>query len=71
MYGMEPSYIVSKGRQTHWIDAGSLLSCWAVRELAVSLAELAGLFAMSPTAVGYAVDRGAIIATNIRYALSR
>jgi len=69
IYGIESSYILSKGRQRKKVDARSLLCYWMVRELGMSLTELASYFGMSPSAVGYAVERGELIATDNNYQL--
>jgi len=69
IYGIEPRYILSKGRQRERVDARSLLCYWAVRELGMSLTELARCFGMSPSAVGYSVERGELIATDNNYQL--
>jgi len=41
----------------------------AVRELGMILTELAGLFVMSPSAIGYSVQRGETIAEENNYQL--
>ena len=69
MYGIDERYILSKGRQRQRVDARSLLCYWAVRELGMSLTELAGRFGMSPSAVSYAVARGEVIARENNYQL--
>lgn len=62
-------YILSKSRQREKVDARSLFCYWVVRELGMSLTELARYFGMSPSAVSYAVERGEIIATDNNYQL--
>jgi len=69
IYRMDPRYILSRGRQSRRVDARSLLCYWAVRELGMALTELARVLAMSPSAVSYAVERGAVIAINNKYQL--
>jgi len=69
MYGIDERYILSKGRQRQRVDARSLLSYWAVRELGMSLTELARRFGMSPSALSYAVARGEVIARENNYQL--
>jgi chromosomal replication initiation ATPase DnaA len=69
LYQLDPSYIVSKGRQASRVEARSLLCYWAVRELGMSVTELARRFGMTPSAVTYAVERGERIATENRYQL--
>ena len=56
--GVEPSYILSKGRQKLRVEARSLLCYWAVRELGLTVTEMARRIEMTPSAVGYAVVRG-------------
>ena len=67
---MDPGYIFSRGRQSRRVDARSLLCYWAVRELGMTLTELARVLAMSPSAVSYAVERGEIIARDNNYQLA-
>jgi len=69
IYGIEPSYVLSKGRQRKKVDARSLFCYWGVRELGMSLTELARYFGMSPSAVSYAVERGEITAKDNNYQL--
>ena len=47
-----------------------LLRFWAVRELGVSLTDLARRLGMSPAGVGYAVQRGEVMARERGYQLS-
>jgi len=47
----------------------SLFCYWAVRELGISLTELARRLNISIAGVGYSVDRGAIIAQENKYQL--
>jgi len=49
--------IFSKGRQDRKVKARSLLCYWAVRELGMSLRDLARKFEMSAAGIGYAVER--------------
>ena len=51
------------------MDARSLVSYWAVRELGMSITDLARRFEMSPSAVTYAAQRGEAIAKNNNYQL--
>lgn len=69
IYRMDPRYILSRGRQSRRVDARSLVCYWAVRELGMALTELARNFAMSPSAISYAVERGEVIATDNNYQL--
>lgn len=67
---MQPDEILSKGRQKSKVLARSLLCFWAVRELGLSLTELAVHLEMSVPGVGYAVRRGETIARENDYRLS-
>ena len=69
IYGMDSRDIMSKGRQQQRVVARSLLCYWSVRELGMSLSELAGLLGMSPPGVGYAVQRGETVARDNDYQL--
>lgn len=62
LYGMEPGEIMSRGKQKRKVEARSLFCFWAVRELGISLKELARRLEMSSPGVGYSVERGAVIA---------
>ena len=70
IYGIDKRYVLSKGRQGLRVDARSLLCYWAVRELGMTLTELARSFGMTPSAVGYSAQRGEIIATENKYELT-
>ena len=61
-HGMEKHEVFSKGRQQRRVKAKSLLCFWAVREIGMSLRELAGRLEMSAPGVGFAVERGEAIA---------
>ena len=66
---MELDEIFSKGRQDWKVKARSLLCYWAVRELGMSLTDLAREFEMSVAGIGYAVERGEGIARENQYRL--
>jgi len=51
-----------KGRQQRIVKAKSLLCFWAVREVGMSLRELAGRLEISAQRVGFSVERGEAIA---------
>jgi hypothetical protein len=70
IYQMDPKIILSRGRQSRRVNARSLVCYWAVRELGMSLTELARSLGMSPSAVGYAVERGELIAIDNKYQLT-
>ena len=69
IYGMECSEVFSKGRQHRKVKARSLLCFWAVRELRMSLTDLARELDMSIPGVGFAVERGEAIAQRNKYQL--
>ena len=69
IYQMDAGDIVIRGRQRRRVDARSLVSYWAVRELGMSITDLARRFEMSPSAVTYAAQRGEAIAKNNNYQL--
>ncbi len=69
IYQMEPSEILFKGKQQRKVQARSLFCFWAVRQLGMSLRELARRLEMSSPAVGFSVERGEAIARENKYAL--
>ena len=69
IYGMDPREILSKGKQQEKVQARSLFCFWAVRELGVTLRELAMRLEMSSPGVGFSVERGEAIARDNRYYL--
>ena len=68
-YGIEADAVFLKGKQQEKVKVRSLLCFWAVRELGISLTELAGRLDMSVPAVGYSVVRGERIARENGYQL--
>lgn len=62
LYSMNPGDLFSPGRQKRRVEARSLLCYWAVRELGLSLTELASLMSLTPSAISYAVTRGEFLA---------
>lgn len=69
IYGMEPGEVLSGGRQARKVQARSLFCFWAVRELGVSLREVARRLKISSPGVGYSVERGEAIARDNGYHL--
>ncbi len=69
IYDMDPDEFCSKGRQQQKVKARSLFCFWAVKELGMSLRELARRLEISPPAVGYSVERGQTIARENGYRL--
>jgi len=61
--------MVAKGRQQRKVRARSLLCFWAVRDLGMSLSDLARVLEMSIPGVGYAVEKGKIIVQDNKYQL--
>jgi putative transposase len=70
LYGMDAAEIMTKGRRMKQVEARSLLCYWAVGEWGMGLTELARVFGMTPSAVGYAVRRGKGIADEKGYSLT-
>ncbi|MBI4537624.1 MAG: transposase [candidate division NC10 bacterium] len=66
---MEPQEVMAKGRQPRKVTARSLLCFWAVRELDLPLTTLARRLHLSPSGIGYAVQRGEAIARANQYEL--
>ena len=62
IHDTDPREFLSKGKQQPKVRARSLFCFWAVKELGVSLRELARRLEISPPAVGYSVERGEAIA---------
>ena len=69
IYDIELYEIFLKGKQQKRVKARSLFCFWAVRELGVSLTELARRLEISVPGVGYSVERGEIIARENDYRL--
>lgn len=69
IFDIEPEEIFLKGRQRPKADARGLLCYWVVNELNISLSEVAQLLKMTPSGVGYAVQRGKKIAKKSGYRL--
>lgn len=66
---MDLDEIYSKGKQQKKVKARSLLCFWAVRELGMSLTDLARHLGSIVPGVGYAVERGEAIARDNNYQL--
>ena len=69
IYDMDPREFLSKGKQQLKVTARSLFCFWAMKELGMSLRELARRLEISPPAVGYSVERGEAIARENGYRL--
>ncbi|MFH1628011.1 MAG: hypothetical protein ABIE47_04730 [Pseudomonadota bacterium] len=61
--------IFIKGKQQKRVTPRRLFCFWAVRELGISLTELARRLRISVSGVGYSVERGEIIARENDYQL--
>ncbi|MFC1863852.1 transposase, partial [Thermodesulfobacteriota bacterium] len=70
IYGMKPDEVFLRGKQPRKVKARSPLCFWAVRELGISLRELAKRLEMSSPGVGFAVERGEAIAHENNYHLA-
>jgi putative transposase len=69
IYELKEDDILSKGKQQRKVKARSLLCFWAVRELGMSLTDLARHLGLSVPGVGYSVERGETIARESGYRL--
>ncbi len=66
---VDPQEVLSKGKQPRRVRARSLFCYWAVRELGMTIREVARRLDMSPPAVGYGVARGEGVAREGGYRL--
>ena len=66
---IEVNDIFLKGKQQKRVKARSLFCYWTVRELGMSLTEIARRLGISVSGVGYSVERGEIIARENNYQL--
>jgi len=62
--------IFERGRQQERVRARDLFCFWAVRELGISITEIARLVRMTPPGVGYAVQRGEAMVREKGYQLA-
>ena len=62
--------IFLKGKQQKRVESRILFCYWAVRELGISLTELAKRLGISVAGIGYSVERGEIIARENDYQLT-
>ena len=69
IFKLEVNDIFLKGKQQKRVKPRSLFCYWAVRELGISLTELAGRLGISVPAVGYSVERGEKLAKEYLYQL--
>jgi putative transposase len=68
--GIDEKVIFGRSRHQERVRARDLFCFWAVRELGVSLTEVARKVDMSPPGVGYAVRRGEVTAQRRKYKLA-
>jgi REP element-mobilizing transposase RayT len=61
--------LYSKGRRSLQVEARSLFCYWAVRELGLTVTEMAQRLGMTQPGLGYAVGRGEKIAKTMKYRL--
>ena len=69
IFEIDRKEIFAGSRRERRVQAKSLFCFWGVRELGVSLTDLAGRLGMSPAGVGYAVQRGEVMARERGYQL--
>jgi len=69
IFKLEVNDIFLKGKQQKRVKPRSLFCYWVVRELGISLTELAGRLGISVPAVGYTVERGEKLAKENDYQL--
>ena len=69
LFRVPPQEVVAPGRQRHKVRPRSVLCFWAVRELGLSLTEVARHLGMSPPGVGYALQRGEAMVRGEGYTL--
>ncbi|MEW6669163.1 MAG: transposase, partial [Thermodesulfobacteriota bacterium] len=66
---LKPSQIVGAGKERERVQARSILCYWAVRELGISMSELARRLRLSLAGVSQSVRRGERIADETGYSL--
>ncbi|MGE5840938.1 MAG: transposase [Deltaproteobacteria bacterium] len=67
--GIDERAIFGRGREQEQVRARDLFCFWAVRELGISVTEVARTIRMTPSGVGYAVRRGEILGEERGYRL--
>lgn len=58
LFQVEKDYVFGKSRQKERVMARDLICYWAVAELGMTMVDVARKFGITPTAVGYSVQRG-------------
>jgi REP-associated tyrosine transposase len=69
-YKLKEGDILSTGKHQRKVKARSLFCYWAVRELGITLTEMARYLGLSVPGIGYSVERGEIIARENGYKLA-
>jgi len=69
LFQMDTEDLFTPGRQSHKVNARDLTCFWAVRELGISLSELARTLKMSVPGISYAVQRGEKLAEERGFSL--
>jgi hypothetical protein len=67
---LEKDYLTGKGRQKEWGRGKDLIGYWSAVEWGVSKVDLARQLELTPSAVGYAVQRGEKIAKYLGYQMT-
>jgi putative transposase len=70
VFEIDETAIFRRGRQQERVRARDLFCFWAVKELGISLTEVARSVRMTPSGVGYAVRRGEALAQERRWRLA-
>jgi len=69
IFELKEEDFLSEGKQQRKVKARSLLCFWAVRELGISMTDLARRLKLSVPGIGYSVERGESIARESGYSL--
>jgi len=69
LFGLKASDINVATKEKHYVNARSIFCYWAVRELGISVTEIARRLNMTQPAITYAVKRGRILAEKGNYSL--
>jgi len=67
LMGVKPEDVWAKGKYPRIVDARGLFCCyWAVREMGVSMADMARQLGLSIPAISKSVQRGQVISESLR-----
>ena len=69
LMGVKPEDVWAKGKYPRIVDARGLFCYWAVRELGVSMADMARQLGLSIPAISKSVRRGQVISESQRFRL--